>query len=83
MRNIKEDVIQLMKEKCAWLFHADINTLGPETDLEADLGCKSVNWVQLSSYLEDEYDVEVPYMEFRRHKTIADIADYMAELLEF
>lgn len=80
---LREDVIQLMREKCAWLFHVDIETLGPDTRLEEDLRCKSVNYVQLSSYLEDAYDVEVPYMAFKRQKTFSEIADYMAELLEY
>lgn len=82
MRDIRNEVIALMKEKCAYLFHVDIDTLGEDTRLAEDLQCKSVNYVQLSTYLEDEYDVEVPYMAFKRNKTIGDIAEYMMDLLE-
>lgn len=78
---LREEVVQKLAEKAAELFNLDPSTLGPETRFEEDLGAKSVNYVQFSIMLEDEYEVEVPYMEFHRKKTFGEAADYLAQLL--
>lgn len=46
------------------------------------LGMKSVNYSQLTTALEDEFDVEIPFMDFKRKKTIAEAADYIVQLVE-
>ncbi len=78
----KQEVINLLVEKAVKMFGLDPSTLGPETRFKEDLQCKSANIVQFTTALEDEYDVEVPYMEFNRKATFADAADYIAELCE-
>jgi len=47
-----------------------------------DLKAKSGNMSQLVNFLEDEYDVEIAYMDFRRQKTIGQAAGYIAQLLD-
>ena len=47
------------------------------------LGMKSVNYSQLTTALEDEFDVEIPFMDFKRKKTIAEAADYIVQLVEW
>ena len=79
---IQEEVIEVLKNKAAKLFGVDPNTLGPETRFVEDLGCKSVNIVQFSAALEDEYELEVSYMELAKKKTFQEAADYMASLIE-
>lgn len=54
----------------------------PETRFKEDLNAKSLSIAQLMNALEDEYDVEVPYMEFKRKATIAEAAEYVEELVE-
>lgn len=78
---IKEEVCQALAKKCAELFNKNAADLGPDTNFEEDLGAGSVNFVQMSAMLEDMYDVEVPYMEFRRKKTFAEAGDYIDSLL--
>ena len=78
----KQEVINLLIEKAVKMFGVDPTTLGPETRFKEDLQCKSANIVQFTTALEDEYDVEVPYMESNRKATFADAADYIAELCE-
>jgi len=78
----REQVIQILVEKAAKMFGLDPSTLGPETRFKEALGCKSANIVQFTTSLEDEFDVEVPYMEFNRKATFADAADYIAELCD-
>ena len=77
----REEVIAILVEKAAKMFGIDPSTLGPETSFK-ELGCKSANIVQFTTSLEDEYDIEVPYMEFNRKATFADAAEYIAELCD-
>lgn len=80
MMTFREEVIELLKNRAAELFGVDPETLSGETRFEEDLKCKSVDYVKFTVALEDEYDVEVPFMSFRRNKTFAEAADYMSEL---
>lgn len=75
--SIREEALEVMCKKAAALFGMDATELGPDTRFEEDLHCKSVNYVQLSAALEDEFDVEVPYMDFRRKATLGEAADYI------
>ena len=36
----------------------------------------------MTTFLEDEFDIEVPYMQFKRNKTIGEAAEFVTELLE-
>ena len=56
--------------------------LADSTDLVADLGVKSVNFVRVIAALEDEFELEIPFMEFRRKKTIGESIDYIVQLCE-
>ncbi len=78
---IREEVVKALAEKSAYLFNTKPEDYGPETRFIEDLDAKSVNFVQFSAMLEDMYDVEVPFMEFRRKKTFAEAADYIAQML--
>ena len=78
----REEVIQILIDRAAKMFGLDPSTLGPETRFKEDLQCKSANIVQFTTSLEDEFDVEVPYMEFNRKATFADAAEYIAELCD-
>ena len=48
----------------------------------ADLGIKSVQVSQITTYLEDELDIEVPYMKFRRCETFGEATDFVCDLLD-
>jgi acyl carrier protein len=45
-----------------------------------DLKAKSVNLVQIIAILEDAYDVQINFMEFRRKKTLGEAAEFVAQL---
>lgn len=77
---IREEVVQALAEKAAYLFNRPAEDFGPGTRFIEDLDAKSVNYVQFSAMLEDMYDVEVPFMEFRRKQTFAEAADYIAQI---
>lgn len=48
----------------------------------ASLELKSANYSQMINVLEDTFDVEIPYMDFKRKKTIGESVDYIVELIE-
>ena len=78
---IREEVVEILKQKAKEVLGADPEKLDENTRFEEDLGAKSVNFVQFTAALEDEYEVEVPFMEFRRKKTFGEAGDYIESLL--
>ena len=62
MNEFQEEVIEILKDKAVELFGVDRDSLSADTSFVDDLHCKSVNIVQFASALEDEYEVEVPFM---------------------
>ncbi len=81
MNEFQEEVVDILKNKAAELFGVDAESLSAETSFVDDLHCKSVNIVQFASALEDEYEVEVPYMQLNKCKTFADAAKFVDDAL--
>lgn len=79
---LREQVVQKIIERACVLFGKTPDELSENTHFGSDLGAKSGNVSQMTTFLEDEFDVEVPYMEFRRKATIGEAADYVVELLD-
>lgn len=78
----REEILEKLIERAAPLFGKTPEEMTEEMCFVEDLNAKSVHYSQITTYLEDEFDVEIPYMNFRRKKTIGEAADYVAELLE-
>lgn len=81
MNEFQEEVVDILKSKAAEIFGVDAATLSAETSFVDDLHCKSVNIVQFASALEDEYEVEVPYMQLNKCKTFADATKFVDDAL--
>jgi acyl carrier protein len=77
-----EEVLTKIIEAAAQLFGKDPSELGADTNFVEDLAAKSVNYVQIIAVLEEEYDVEIPFISFRRNKTFGEAAAYVQELCE-
>ncbi len=77
---LKDEIMGMIIDKAASLFGKDAGELNENTRFTEDLGAKSVNLVQIIAVLEEEYDVAISFMEFRRAKTIGEAADYVASL---
>jgi acyl carrier protein len=82
MMSMSEEVLPKIIERAAVLFKQDAGTFSSETRFIEDLGAKSVNYVQIISILEEEFDIQIPFMEFRRKKTFGEAAEYVASLRE-
>lgn len=81
MNEFQEEVIEILKDKAVELFGVDRDSLSADTSFVDDLRCKSVNIVQFASALEDEYEVEVPFMELNKKKTFGEAAQLVDEKL--
>jgi len=78
--SFRNEVIELLINAAVRIMHVDGAALSAETRFTEDLKAKSTDIVKFTVALEDEYDVEVPFMAFRRCKTFGDAADYISEL---
>ena len=81
---IREEVVELLRNRSAALFGLDAEkraALNAQTRFMEDLNCKSVNFVQLSAALEDEFEIEIAYQYITGWRTFGDAADYIAATL--
>jgi acyl carrier protein len=82
MASLEEQIRSTMYEAISTAMNTPIEELADDTQLIADLGAKSVNFVRIIGVLEDEFDLEIPFMEFRRKKTIGEAIGYIVQLFE-
>jgi acyl carrier protein len=78
----RDTISSLMYAAVAATMNKTREELSDGTELIADLGVKSVNFVRIIAALEDELDLEIPFMEFRRRKTIGEAIDHVVQLYE-
>lgn len=69
-------------ERAAPLFSKKPEELSDDMRFVEDLHAKSVHYSQITTYLEDAFDVEIPYMNFRRQKTIGEAIAYVQDIME-
>lgn len=79
--SFKEEVLAWLIEKTADMLGAEQGSVTPATRFKEDLGCKSADIVRITAGLEDEYEVEVPFMAFNRCVTLEDGANYVCKLM--
>lgn len=79
---VREQVYEKIIERCCVLFGKKPEELTENTRFIEDLGARSGNVSQMTNFLEDEFDVEISFMRFRRCPTLGLAADYITELCE-
>ena len=77
----RQEVFDALCTRASQLFGKDPSEFTLDTKW-ADLGIKSVQVSQITTYLEDELDIEVPYMKFRRCETFGESVEFVADLLD-
>ena len=60
----------------------DASEINDDTNITTDFAATSVDFVHITKALEEAFDMTVPFMKFRRNKTVAEMVDYLEELLE-
>lgn len=78
---MREEVLEKIIGRAASLFGMDEDMITQDTTF-AECNAKSAHISQITTYLEDEYDMEIPFMNFRRQKTFGEAADFVADLIE-
>ena len=74
---IRREVFEKMVERAAGVFAKDPSELSATTRFEQDLNAKSTQLTQITTFLEDEFDTEIPFMEFRRRETLQEATDFI------
>jgi acyl carrier protein len=77
---LRDDVLEKIIQRAAEVFKKDPAELSAETSFETDLKAKSVNYVQVIAVLEDAFDVQINFMQFRRNRTLGEAAQFVAQL---
>lgn len=78
---MNEQVLVKIIERGSNIWGIDAGELNADTEF-ADMNPKSTHYSQITTYLEDEFDLEVPYMNFKRCKTLGEAAQYVVDLME-
>jgi acyl carrier protein len=82
MATFRDQAKTTLMEAVSITLRRPVDELSEDTQIIADLGAKSVDIVRIISALEDEFELEIPFMEFRRKKTIGEAVDYLVSLYE-
>ena len=78
---MKEQVLAKIIERGAYLWGKNASELNADTTF-VEVNAKSGHISQITTALEDEFDMEVPYMGFKKCKTLGEAADYVVDLME-
>jgi acyl carrier protein len=78
---LRDEIFSKMVERAAPLFGIKPENMTEDMRFEEDFQAKSVHYSQITTYLEDIFDVEIPYMTFRRKATIGEAVDYVLKLV--
>lgn len=78
---LREEILEVIIKRASDVVKKDENELNSNSTFE-ELGFKSGNYVQVTTVLEDEFEIEIPFMDFRRRKTFGEAADYVVTLVE-
>jgi acyl carrier protein len=82
MSDLRDQVKLTMFSAVAATMDSSVEELRESTEFIADLDAKSVNFVRIIGALEDEFELEIPFMEFRRKKTIGEAIEYILQLCD-
>lgn len=73
--NVEERIKPIIAEHLG----IDDEAIVPNASFVDDLGCDSLDVVELVMALEDEFDIEIPDEEVEKLVTVGDLAAYIAK----
>ena len=77
---LQDEILGEIIKRAAEVFKKEPGELSAQTTFVDDLKAKSVNYVQIITVLEDIFDVQINFMEFRRKKSLGEAAQFVAGL---
>lgn len=78
---MKESILNTIIKRACEIWSVNIDELNADTTFSS-FSPKSVHFAQMTTYLEDIYDIEVAYMQFKRCETLGEAAAFISELME-
>jgi acyl carrier protein len=78
----KQQVVDKILDRVCDVFGKAPSEVSEATRFVEDLGAKSGNLTQITTFLEDEFEIEIPFMEFRRKKTVGEAAEFVLALTD-
>ncbi len=75
-----DEIRSVLVNKVAELCGLDVSELTDETEFIKDIGMKSATLVVLIAYLEDQFDVDIDFMKFRRALSVKQATEFLDEL---
>ncbi|MDY6851524.1 MAG: phosphopantetheine-binding protein [Thermodesulfobacteriota bacterium] len=66
----------------AKVFRKDVSQISRDTRFVEDLLAKSINIIELSALLENEFDIEIPGATARKNKTVGEAVELIERLLQ-
>ena len=82
MSKTADEVREVIYDAVSKTMGIDRATLTDEVRPIDDLGAESVNIVHIISALEDEFEYQVDFMPFRRQRSIAEMIDFMVDIID-
>lgn len=76
-----DEILAKIIERGAYIWGKEESDLSANTTFD-EVGAKSGHISQITTFLEDEFDIEVPYIGFKKCKTLGEAAAYVADLLD-
>jgi acyl carrier protein len=77
-----DDVAQKVIEIVAEVFKKNKDELTCETRFVEDLHAKSVQVIEIIALMESEFNIEIPFVEARKNKTLEDVITYIENKLK-
>lgn len=74
-------VLNKIIERATKVWDIEATELSADTEF-VSFNPKSAHYAQMTTYLEDEFDIEVPFMKFKRCKTFDEATEFVVELIE-
>ena len=81
MTTQEQTVEERVKQIVAKVFRKDVSQISRDTRFIEDLYAKSLNIIELTAVLENEFDIDIPGHEARRNKTVGQAIDLIEKLL--
>ena len=78
---LRQEIYEKLVERAAPLFGKTPEDLTENLRFAEDLEAKSVHFSQITTFLEDHFDIEIPYITFRRNATVGEAVDYVKSLI--
>lgn len=75
MKTTEEKIKDIIAEQIA----VNPEDLGPEKEFEGDLGCDSLDMVELVIAYEENFEVEIPDEDAEKFITVGDVVKYITD----